>query len=67
MLESPQRLCPRCGETVYWHRVYRTRAGVRAFCRDLRASKRADLTDEAVDVWWRLHRITSGEQLDLFS
>jgi hypothetical protein len=62
--------CPECGRTVYWHRVYKTKAGVRAFCRFL--PRRADVLEEsAVDVWARLHNVPVrgdlGVQEELFT
>lgn len=60
--------CPRCRLSVLWHRVYRTKAGIRAYCRPKpilgrRPEAVGALEGEAVDVWGRLHIVTEGEQL----
>ena len=64
------RRCVYCGERVVWHRVYRTRAGVRAFCgvvpRSSESGPAVGLDDEAVDVWDRLHHKRIGVQGSLF-
>lgn len=63
------RLCVICGKSILWHRLYKTRNGVKPYCGErpppsrLRGqSQRADdLAAEAEDVWSRLHDLNRPE------